>query len=71
MVANKLNIPSSPPADLNGAPRDVYIVHRVMRGDVVKQVTEAVHEMERSDKDYDETLPHPLRKPSSAARFTP
>ncbi|KAL9597091.1 MAG: hypothetical protein Q9219_005374 [cf. Caloplaca sp. 3 TL-2023] len=60
---NKKSIPLSPPSNLDDTTRDVFIVHRVMRGDgLVEQATDFIHEVERSDQEYDETMPHPLRR---------
>lgn len=59
---NNLSIPSSPPATLDAAPRDVFIVHRVMRGDgIIEQFTDQEKGVERLlGVDAPPEVPHPL-----------
>jgi len=59
---NYLSIPSSPPANLDSEPRDVFIAHRVMRGDgPIEQFTDIEKGIEKLFNLDDPTeVPHPL-----------
>lgn len=58
---NNLNVPSEPPANLDSEPRDVFIAHRVMRGDgIVEQFTDIEQGIEKIFGEYEREVPHPL-----------
>ena len=58
---NYLTIPDSPPSNMNDTSRDVFIAHRVMRGDgAVEDITDFVHDLERLAEIADNGVPHPM-----------
>ncbi|KAI1175942.1 hypothetical protein F4777DRAFT_598009 [Nemania sp. FL0916] len=58
---NYLSIPLEPAANLDSESRDVFIAHRVMRGDgIVEKFTDIEQGIEKLFGEYEREVPHPL-----------